>query len=150
MQLSVKVLLTVNGPVETAPEVALLPDHAPLAVQLVAPVDDHVSVLALPLATLVGFALRETVGGAVTVTVVDCVAVPAAPVQLNVNVLSIVSAPVETVPEVDRLPAHAPLAAQLLAFVDDQVSVLALPLATLVGLALRETVGAGVTVTVAD
>jgi hypothetical protein len=40
-----------------------------------------------------------------------------------------------------RLPLHAPLAAQTVAPVEDQVRVAGLPLATLVGLALIETVG---------
>jgi hypothetical protein len=52
----------------------------------VALVEDQVKVEPLPLATLVGFALIETVGGGVaaTVTVADWLAVPPAPVQLKV------------------------------------------------------------------
>jgi hypothetical protein len=69
---------------------------------------------------------------------------------LSVNVLSVVSAPIEVVPDVALLPAHAPLAVQLVAFADDHVSVLAVPLVTLDGLALIVTVGAGFTVTVVD
>jgi hypothetical protein len=51
----------------------LLPDQAPEAVQAVALVEDHVKVEALPLATVLGLALRltVTVGTGVTVTVVD-------------------------------------------------------------------------------
>jgi hypothetical protein len=82
------------------------------------------------------------------VTIADCTAVPPAPLQLSVNVLFVVSAPVEAVPDVALLPVQAPLAVQLVAFVDDQVSVLALPLVTLVGFAPIVTVGAGFTVTV--
>jgi hypothetical protein len=60
------------------------------------------------------------------------------------------NAPVLAVPLVVRLPLHAPLAVQLVAFVEVQVSVDDAPLATVVGLALRVTTGAGATVTVAD
>jgi hypothetical protein len=141
--LSVNVLSVVSAPVEVVPDVALLPAHAPLAAQLVAFADDQVSVLAPPLATLPGLALSVTVGSGSTVSVVDCAAVPPLPVQLSVNVPSAVSAPVEAVPDVALLPVHAPLAVQLVAFADDQVSVLALPLATLPGLALSVTVVAG-------
>lgn len=64
----------------------MLPDHAPEAVQLVALVADHVKVELLPLATVLGEAVRLTlgVGFEFTVTVVDCVDVPPEPVQLNV------------------------------------------------------------------
>ena len=54
-------------------------------------------------------------------------------------------------PLVAWLPDQAPAAAQLVAFADDQVSVEALPLCSVVGLRLSVTVGTGlVTVTVAD
>ena len=155
VQLSVYVLVptVVSVPVEVDPEVFCAPVHAPVAVQLVALVDDQVSVLAFPDTTVVGLAARVTVGGGlVTVTVVDCVAVPPEPVQLNVNVLVVVRAPVGTfVPEVDLVPDHAPLAVQLVAFVDDQVRALAFPETTVEGFAVSVTVGAGgTTVTVVD
>ncbi len=70
---------------EADPEVDSDPDQAPLAVQLVALLEVQVSVLAEPRATVVGFALKVTVGAvAVTVTVADCIEVPPVPVQLNV------------------------------------------------------------------
>ena len=47
------------------PEVALVPDQPPEAVQLVALVEDQVSVEAPPLTTDVGFAVNDTVGGGV-------------------------------------------------------------------------------------
>jgi hypothetical protein len=103
VQLNMNVLPVVSALVESEPEVASAPDHAPLAVQLVALVDDQVRVLEPPLVTLVGLALIVTVGagGAVTVTVADCVAVPPAPEQLRVNVLLVVREPVERpLPEV--------------------------------------------------
>jgi hypothetical protein len=67
------VALAVKAPVDCDPLVALEPDQAPEAVQEVALVDDHVSVDPLPLATVLGLALRLTpaVGVGVTVTVAD-------------------------------------------------------------------------------
>ncbi len=57
----------------------------------------------------------------------------------------------ECVPLVASLPLHPPEAVQEVAWVDDQERVELLPLATVLGLAPRLTVGAGeVTVTVAD
>jgi hypothetical protein len=54
-------------------------------VHAVALVADQVSIELPPLATLVGLALKETLGGvADTVTVADCDAVPPEPVQLSV------------------------------------------------------------------
>ena len=54
------------------PLTALLPDQAPLAVHEVALLEDQVSVEPLPLATVLGLAVRLTVGaGAVTETVTD-------------------------------------------------------------------------------
>jgi hypothetical protein len=55
------------------PEVALVPDHPPEALHAVAFAVDQVSVLDAPALTVVGLALRDTVGagGALTVTVTD-------------------------------------------------------------------------------
>ncbi len=65
---------------------ALAPDQAPVAAHEVAWVDDQVNVAALPLATVLGLALKLTValGFALTVTVADCAALPPGPVQVNV------------------------------------------------------------------
>jgi len=62
------------------------------------------------------------------------------------------SAPVDWLPLVAFDPVQAPLAAQLVALVVDQVSVEDPPLDTEAGLALKVTMGAGlaVTVTVTD
>jgi len=58
--------------VDDEPLVASAPDHAPEAVHEVALVDDQVSVELAPLATVLGLALRLTVGaGGVTETVTD-------------------------------------------------------------------------------
>lgn len=61
------------------------------------------------------------------------------------------SAPVDTEPLKGSPPDQAPEASQALALVEDQVSVAALPLLSVLGLALSVRVGVGeVTVTVAD
>lgn len=74
-----------SAPVDTEPLTGSLPDHAPEAAQEVVLVEDQVSVLALPLATVLGPALSVRVGaGEVTVTVADCAALPPAPVQVKV------------------------------------------------------------------
>lgn len=71
-----------SAPVEVEPFEASVPDHAPDAAQAVALVDDQVSVVALPLATVLGLAVRVTVGAVwVTETVADWLAVPPGPVQ---------------------------------------------------------------------
>jgi hypothetical protein len=62
-----------------------------------------------------------------------------------------VRAPVDSEPLVGMLPDQPPVAAQAVALVEDHDRVELPPLVTVAGLALRETVGAGVvTVTVAD
>ena len=80
-----------------------------------------------------------------TVTVADWLAVPPLPVQVSVNVLlALVKLLVLVLPESDLLPDQAPEATHEVAFVDDQIRVVGLPLVTAVGIALIETVGAGV------
>jgi hypothetical protein len=159
LQLRLKVLVAVSVPLDWLPEVGLVPDQAPDAVQEVALVDDHVSMDALPLVTDVGLALRDTVGagggggggggsgsssGALTVTVIDWLALPPAPLQLRLKVLVAVSIPLDWLPEVDLVPDQAPEAVQEVALVDDHDRVLEAPLATDVGFVLSDTVGAGV------
>lgn len=116
-------------------------------------VEVQVRVDALPLATLVGLALSETVGagGAETVTVADCDAEPPAPVQVRVYFVVAVRAGVVCVPAVASEPPQPPEAVQAVALVDDQVSVEVAPLWTVAGLAAKVTAGAAVvTETVAD
>ena len=72
---------------------------------------------------------------------------PPGPLQLSVKVESVVSAPVEAVPFRDWRPLHAPEAVQLEALVVVHVSVDALPLATLVGEALKVSVGGAMATT---
>jgi hypothetical protein len=65
--------------------VASEPLQPPDAAQEVAPVEDHVNVEAVPLATVLGEAVNATVGaGVVTVTDAVCDALPPAPVQVKV------------------------------------------------------------------
>lgn len=74
-----------SAPVDREPLSASLPDQAPVAVHAVAFADDHVSVALPPLAIALGPALKLTVGfGDLTETVVDCIALPPGPVQVNV------------------------------------------------------------------
>jgi hypothetical protein len=122
-------------------------------VQAVALLEVHVSVDALPLATLEGLALNDTVGAgdAETVTVADCDAEPPAPVHVRVNFVVAVRAGVDFVPAVASEPLQPPEAVQVVALVDDHVSADVAPLLTVAGLAARVTAGAGVvTDTVAD
>jgi hypothetical protein len=79
----------------------------------------------------------------VTATVADALAVPPSPVQARENVPVLVSAPLDWLPEIALLPVHAPEARQEVALVEDQLSVEDPPLATDVGLAARDTAGAG-------
>ena len=74
-----------SAPVDCEPLTGLLPDQAPEAVQEVALVDDQLKLELPPLATVLGLALRLTVavGFGLTVTVVDCAAVPPGPLQVN-------------------------------------------------------------------
>ena len=60
---SVNVVLLVMGSVSPLPAVVPEVDHGPPAVQLVALVDDHVSVARLPDATEAGETVRDAVGG---------------------------------------------------------------------------------------
>ncbi len=135
------------------PLMALLPDQAPEAVQEVALVDDQVNVEAPPLVIVLGLAPKATVGtGGVTETVVDCVALPPAPVQVRVYVALDVRAPVDCEPLTAFVPDQPPEAVHVVAFVADQDNVDAPPLAIVLGLApsLTVAVGVGLTVTVTD
>ena len=144
--------MALSAPVESEPLMGSAPDQAPEAVQAVALVADQFKVELLPLATLVGLALSVTVGaGAATVTVVDWAAEPPVPLHVKVYLVVAVRAPVLCEPLVASLPLHPPDAVQDVVLVDDQVSVAAAPLLTVLGLAEKVTVGAGaLTVTVAD
>jgi hypothetical protein len=76
--------LDLRAPVDCEPLVPLAPDQLPDAEHEVALLDDQVSVDAAPLAIVLGFAAKATVGaGEVTDTVFDCVALPPLPVQVS-------------------------------------------------------------------
>ena len=73
-------------PVDCEPLAALLPLHAPDAVQAVAFVADQVRVELVPLVTELGAALIRTAGAGVaelTETVADWVALPPGPAHVN-------------------------------------------------------------------
>ena len=128
----------------------MLPLQPPEAVQEVALVELQVSVDAPPLATVVGFAVKVTVGAGITVTVaVTTLLVPPVPVQANEYDALAVRALVLCVPLVALVPIQAPEALQEVALVALHVSVDVPPLAIEVGFADSVTFGAGTTVTVA-
>lgn len=139
VQESWKVVLAFNADVTSEPLTALVPLQPPEAEQEEAFVVDHVSVLLPPAPTVVGFAVRLSVGGddVVTPTVTLLLIEPALPEQVSVYVDALVSAAVDAEPLVARLPDQAPEAVQLVTFVLVHERVLALPLFTLVGFALR-------------
>jgi hypothetical protein len=66
------------------PLVGSLPDQPPDAMQLLAFVEDQLSVAEPPLLTLAGLALRLTAGAAETFTVTDWLALPPGPVHVSV------------------------------------------------------------------
>ena len=126
------------------PLVACAPLQPLPAVQLVAFVDDQLSVALCPSVIEVGVTEMFTVGdGAWTETVTDALEEPFVPVQLNVKEVVPVAAGVTTcVPLVDLLPLQAPPAVQEVSSVDDQVSVEDWPNVMVVGLAVSVTPGA--------
>lgn len=115
-------------------------------------VADQVSVELPPDVIALGPALKDTVGaGLETVTVAVCAPVPPGPVQVSVKAWSLVRLPVDAEPLVASVPLQPPEAVQEVASVEDQVSIALAPLVTVLGFALRVTVGTGwITDTVAD
>ena len=132
-----------------------MPLQPPLAVQLVALIEDQLRVLVCPEAMLAGLAPKVIVGGAgvaPTVTVADWLVVPPVPVQVSVYVVVLVG---DTFwePLVFWGPLQPPLAVQFAALIADQLRVLSWPEAMVAGLVPKAIEGgAGVvpTVTVAD
>jgi len=90
VQARVYVLVAVNAAVNTVPEVALLPDHAPEAVHEVASVELHVSVAVLPEVTVLGDADSLTVGSGGGVVTVGTPYVSTSEVRVGVMVVSVV------------------------------------------------------------
>jgi hypothetical protein len=150
-QAKAKAVFAVSPLMTWVPLTAFVPDHPFVPVQVVAPVALQVNVVLPPLATFVGLAAKVTTGGvlAATVTVTDTGALlPPSPVQISVNVVSEVSAPVGRAPLVASEPVQLPDATQAVELVELQVSCALSPLFTAVAEVLREAVGgsgAGVT-----
>lgn len=152
MQLSVKAVVFVSDAVDSVPETGLAPDHAPDgtldAVHESTFADDHDSVTLLPVVTAVLLELSDTVGVGTGGTVGEIATVtvrvtePPAPVQASAKLLKAESGPVDSLPAVPFAPDQSSEAVQEVAPVDDQVSMDDPPFGMLVGLALKETVGA--------
>ena len=85
-----------------------------------------------------------------TVTIALSVVSPAAPLQVKLKTLSWVSGPTSSLPCVSLLADQSPLARQVVASIEDQLSVVELPSVIVIGIAFRATVGAGSTVTVTE
>jgi hypothetical protein len=118
-------------------------------VQLVAFVELQVSVEAWPVLILAGFAARETVGtGGLTVTREVLLRLPPVPVHVKVKSVVAASAPVDWLPVVAFAPVQPPVALQLVASAELQVSVDDSPLLIAAGFAVNVTVGSGVEPTV--
>ena len=136
------------------PLVAWAPDQPPEAAQEVAFVADQLKVELPPLAMELGLAARLTVGAGaaeVTETVAAWVALPPAPVHVREYVALALRAPVACEPLAAFAPDQAPEAVQAVMLLADQVNIALLPLAMVLGLADKATVGAGgVTDTVFD
>jgi len=143
----------VAGVTDKLPLVALAPVQDPEAVQLVALLADQLIVAEAPCLIEVGDTAMVTVGvGWLTVTETDLFTVPPAPVQLMVYVTVPVAAGVtDWLPLMALLPDQPPEAVQLVTLVVAHDSVVALPSVTVLGEALKLSVGAGVeTVTVVE
>lgn len=146
LQLIENVVFAFSGPTASLPDTALEPDHPPAALQLVALADDHVSVTLSPASIVEALALKLTVGsgsgiGAATSIDTDEAAVPPCPEQVNVNVVSAFKGPTTWLPDVAWVPLQPPDAVQLVAFVDDHVSVALSPESTALALDVRLTLG---------
>ncbi len=129
----------------------LAPLHPPDALQLVALVDDQLSVVLPPVATLADEAVSDNVGAGTIITLTDCEADPPGPAHVIENVLLALTGAETSAPCVALSPPQAPLAVQAAALVDVQLNVVVAPEPSEVGAALRLTVGAGTfTPTVTD
>jgi hypothetical protein len=136
-------LLAVSAPEDCEPLSALVPGQVSEPEHAVAFFADQVRVVEAPELTVLGLAVRVIEGAkAETVTMADCVAEPPVPVQVSSNSVVLVSAPVDQVPLVAKLPCQPPDAVQAVAFCDCQVRLETPPLATVGGDAARVMVGA--------
>jgi hypothetical protein len=147
VQVSEYDVFILRAPVFRLPLVASAPIQPPEAVQEVALVELQVSVEAPPLVTVVGFAVKVAVGAELTVIVaVAVVLVPPGPAQVSEYDVFVLRAPVLRLPLIASAPVQPPEAVHAVALVELQVSVEALPAATMVGLAVSVAVGTGFTV----
>lgn len=137
-----KLFVAVSAPVDSVPCAALAPAHPSLALQPVAFVVDQVSVDDEPEVTLVGDAVKDTVGAGATVTFAAADDVPPAPVQSSPNVVVACSGPTVAVPVVAFAPDQPPVAVHVVAFVACHDRVEVAPAATCVGDAVSVTTGA--------
>lgn len=111
--------------------------------------EDQVSVDVAPLASAEGLARRVTVGGGgTTVTVTDCDALPPGPLHASKKVAFARRSPVDSEPLLAVSPVQPPDAVQVAAFVADQFSIELEPLAIVLGLAVKRTVGGEAELTV--
>ena len=141
-----------SAPDDCVAFIALAPDHAPEAMQEVAPEADHDSMAASPTLTVLGVTASLITGAELTtVTVVDCEELPPLPVHVSPNSVVFCSGPEGCDPLVATRPLQPPEAVQRLAFCAVQLRVADSPLTALEGEAVRVTVGApGVTDTCAE
>lgn len=141
----VNIVVACSGAVHSEPLASRTPVHPPLPVQDAAFVDDHARVEMPPGASDSGLAVSVSVGigGGFAVTMTLCEIVPPLPAQVSVKVVVDASGPVGSVPLVGFASLQPPLALQLVAFVDDQLSIVASPVVTESGLAVSVKVGAG-------
>ena len=116
----VKLLLVAMGDIVCGPDVALLPDQSPEAVQLIASVVLQFNVVEPLAGTFVGLADKFTAGtptGGSTVTVTESFAFPPVPVHDKLKVLLVVMGFMVSDPETPLLPDQLPEAVQPVASV---------------------------------
>jgi hypothetical protein len=140
---SVKLVVAFSGPVLALPLVGSAPLQPPEAVHAVAFAELHISVAALPVCTVVGFAFSVAVGVTAIVTAAVAGELPVAPVQLSVKVVAALSAGVVKVPLVGSVPLQPPDAVHAVAFVELQLRVAVPPVSTLIVSAFSATLGDG-------
>ena len=145
------VVAALNAPVVALPLVGSAPLQPPEAVHALAFVERQVSVVAAPLTTAAGLAVRAIVGAvgatAVTVTVEIAGLVPEAPAHVSVKLVVALSGPVLALPFVGSAPLQPPEAVHAVAFAELHVSAAALPICTVIGFAFSVAVGEVVAVT---
>ena len=97
----------------------------------------------LPVETALGPTLREMIGAAaLTLTVVDCHALPPGPLQVRLYAVVALRTPVDWEPDVGRACDQPPVPTQDFAFFALHVSIELVPLEIVLGEADNATVGA--------